>query len=155
MSGMAYVKVGCPKLVVKLAGYYGQNMFDYTMLGGYAESVPEDNVQGFVTYSNINTFSGWLDILTPGKKMQGGLFLGYTKNLGGEKNDPVLYSRGNNIDHVYRASGRFIYNVGKFRIAPEVEYTVAGYGKTQQDATVEVAKTVSNIRFLLGVYFFF
>ena len=36
VSGMAYLKLGFPKIVIKAAGLYGQSMYDYTMIGGYA-----------------------------------------------------------------------------------------------------------------------
>lgn len=159
MSGMAYLKIGCPKMIFKLAGLYGQNMYDYTMLGGYAEKNLTDTVKGFITYENISTLSGWAEIMTTGKKMQGGLFLAYSKNLGTAEDvvlGPTYYSRGDNIAWLYRISPRFIYNVGKFRLAPEIEYTVAGYGtKNTTGAQVDDPKAVGNFRFLLGVYYFF
>jgi len=158
-SGTVFVKVGCPKLVFKIAGYYGQNMYDYTMIGGYAEIPGTDTVTAYSTYSNINTMSAWTEIRTTGKKMQAGLFLGYSKNLGSQETLPAppqyKYTRGSNIDYLYRISPRFIYNAGKFRIAPEVEYTVAGYGSTQLDGTVKDPEPIGNFRFLLGVFYFF
>ena len=156
---MAYLKLGFPKIAVKLAGLYGQNMYDYTMLGGYALLDTEpDTIKGFETYENITTISAWTEVMTTGKKMQGGLFLGYSKNLGA--NDLVRfatipYSRGSNITYLYRISPRFIYNAGKFRIAPEIEYTVAAYGTTESDGKVTDAEPVGNFRFLIGVYYFF
>ncbi len=159
MSGMAYLKIGCPKVVFKLAGFYGQNMYDYTMIGGYGVAMEEpDTVHGFETYENINTFSTWAEVMTTGKKMQGGLFIAYSSNLG--STDPVYaipaYSRGNNIAYLYRISPRFIYNAGKFRIAPEIEYTVAGYGipDTESGKALD-PEPVGNFRFLVGVYYFF
>lgn len=158
-SGMAYLKLGFPEVAVKVAGFYGQNMFDCTMLGGYAVLDTErDTIKGFEEYANITTFSTWLEVMTTGKKMQGGLFLGYSRNLGA--NDPVRfatipYSRGSNIAYLYRISPRFIYNAGKFRIAPEIEYTVAAYGSTEPDGKVIDPEPVGNFRFLVGVYYFF
>ena len=157
ISGMAYVNITCEKMAVKLAGLYGQNMYDYTMIGGYAKIPGNDTITAYSTYSNINTMSVWAEVMTRGKKMQGGLFLGYSKNLGAQENiySKPYYSRGSDIDYVYRISPRFIYNVAKFRIAPEIEYTVAGYGITQSDLTVKDANAVGNLRFLVGVYYFF
>jgi hypothetical protein len=159
-SGMAYLKIACSKMAFKLAGLYGQNMFDYTMIGGYAivRPVDIDTVYGYQTYENINTLSGWAEIMTTGKKMQGGLFLGYSKNLGTQDMlvTTPIYSRGADIDYLYRISPRFIWNINKLRLAPEIEYTVAAYGTTSSvDGTVSDTKTVGNFRFLLGVYYFF
>lgn len=156
-SGMAYLKIGCPKLVFKLAGLYGQNMHDYTMIGGYAVHEMTDVEKGFVSYSNISTLSAWTEIMTTGKKMQGGLFLAFAKNMGaGETVTGPYYSRGANIDKLYRISPRFVYNVGKLRIAPELEYTVAYYGKiNNEEGNVIDAEAVGNFRILIGVFYFF
>jgi hypothetical protein len=156
-SGMAYLRIGCPKLVFKLAGLYGQNMHDYTMIGGYAVREVTDAEKGFVTYSNISTLSAWTELLTTGKKMQGGLFLAYAKNMGaGETVAGPYYSRGANIDKLYRISPRFVYNAGKLRIAPELEYTVAYYGKTNnEEGNVIDSEAVGNFRLLIGVFYFF
>jgi len=100
------------------------------------------------------------------------LFLGYSKNLGITETDLVTqnatgpyFSRGkdvagkgyanDDIGYMYRISPRFIYNAGKFRIAPEIEYTVAGYGNADGLGLVEDAEAVGNFRFLVGVYYFF
>jgi hypothetical protein len=172
MAGMAYVKLGFKKFIVKAAGFYGQNMYDYTMLGGYVNDAVGPEEQGFVSYLNITTMSVWTELMTTGKKMQAGLFLGYSKNYGINDNDMLnpsvtgpYYSRGkdvsgkgynnDDIGYMYRISPRFIYNVGKFRLAPEIEYTVAGYGNANGKDIVENIKDVGNFRFLLGVYYFF
>jgi hypothetical protein len=173
LSGTAYVKAGFKKFVVKAAGFYGQNMYDYTMIGGYCVGdVSDSEGHGLVKYVNIKTMSAWAEFMTTGKKMQAGLFLGYSKNLGINENDLVThstsgpyYSRGkdiagkgfpnDDIAYLYRISPRFIYNAGKFRIAPEIEYTVAGYGNADGLDVVSEAEPVGNFRFLLGVYYFF
>jgi hypothetical protein len=163
MSGMAYVKVGLPMVVFKLAGLYGQNMStDYTMIGGYGETFGTDTtaIEGYMGYENVRTFSAWAEIMTTGKKMMGGLFLGYARNLGIADDvpdlNPYLFARTNNLAYAYRISPRFIYNAGKFRIAPEIEYTVAGYGTTNAlNGKVDDPDPVLNFRFLLGVYYFF
>jgi len=159
ISGMAYLKIGCPKVVFKLAGLYGQNMYDYTMIGGYSVSLEEpDTIQGFETYENINTFSTWAELMTTGKKVQGGLFIAYSSNLGSASpvNAIPSYSRGNNIAYLYRISPRCIYNVGKFRVAPEIEYTVAAYGTPDTESGKALdPEPVGNFRFLVGVYYFF
>ena len=73
----------------------------------------------------------------------------------GELVDGPYYARGQDIASLYRISPRFIYNAGKFRIAPEIEYTVANYGKTGMDGVVFDPEPVGNFRFLVGVYYFF
>jgi hypothetical protein len=70
--------------------------------------------------------------------------------------DGPRYSRGFDIGHVWRVSGRFIYNVNKFRLAPEIEYTAAGYATEWGDNyNVTKSSEVANFRFLVGFYYFF
>lgn len=165
-SGMAYLKFGFPKVIVKAAGFYGQNMFDYTMLGGYCVHEVTDTAIGYVDYSNICTFSVWSEVMTTGKKMMAGLFIGYSRNYGaGTPVSGPFYSRGrdvagpnvenDDIDYLFRISPRFIYNAGKFRLAPEIEYTLADYGNADDEDFVPDGELVGNVRFLLGVYYFF
>jgi hypothetical protein len=175
VAGMAYIKFGFPKVVVKAAGLYGQNMYDYTMIGGYSMDAVGPEEKAFVSYLNITTMDVWAEVMTTGKKIQGGLFMGYSKNYGINSKDLLnetvtgpYYSRGkdvsgpaskgfqdDDIDYLYRISPRIIFNAGKFRIAPEIEYTVAGYGNADGQGRVNDAKPVGNFRFLLGVYYFF
>ncbi|NTV85038.1 MAG: hypothetical protein HGA23_12200, partial [Bacteroidales bacterium] len=122
ISGMAYVKLGFKKVAFKFAGFYGQNMFDYTMVGGYVREEITNESQALVSYRNLTTFSSWLEIMTTGKKAQAGIFLGWSKNMGaGDLVDGPYYARGQDIASLYRIAPRFIYNAGKFRIAPEIE----------------------------------
>ena len=152
----AFIKVEIPKLIIKVAGNYDQDAYDFTMIGGYAVC-NFDDASRIYTYTPIATLSCWADIQTVGKNVQGGLFLGYSKNLGAMENvfNGIYYSRGNNIGYLYRISPRLIYNVGKFRLAPEIDYTVAAYGTPGLDGIPKDVKEIGNLRFLLGVYYFF
>jgi len=166
-SFFGYFKHKSKPLTVKAYGVYGQMMFSMTMLGGYAETefiqdqypnLPDSIFSGGtnIKYSPISTAAAWLDIHTNGKTWQFGLFGGYSKNLG-SKNEIIgnYYSRGNNIGYAYRISPRMIYNNGKFRLAPELEYTVAAYGTPDEKGIVKDYKEMANFRFLIGVYYFF
>ena len=155
-SFTGFVKYKNKKITVKANGFYGGDAFNMTMLGGYGVTTLSDTSGILEEYSCVRNASFWTDFHTNGKTWQFGLFAGYSKNLGSD-NDIVgdYYSRGGNIDHLYRISPRVIFNAGKFRIAPEIEYTVAAYGSTQANGTVEDAKEIGNVRVLLGVYYFF
>jgi len=94
--------------------------------------------------------------MTNGKRWQTGIFGAYSRNMGiGETVTGPFYSRGSNIDYLYRISPRLLLNVGKFRIAGELEYTVAAYGKTNEKGYVYQSSEIGNLRALMGVYFFF
>ncbi len=152
-----YMKLALPKITFKLQGIYAQDPYNWLMIGGYAVESLADPVKDYRNYTPITTASAWLDVHTNGKQWQVGLLAGYSQNMGAGKDitGPV-YQRGANIAYLYRISPRFIYNAGHFRIAPEVEYTVAAYGKTiESDGIVKDTKEIGNLRLLLGVYYFF
>jgi hypothetical protein len=165
MSGQAYVKLKFKPVTWKVEGVYGQNMYDVSMLGGYAYRYTDDSIilaTDDFAYTTINVLSVWSELMTNGKKWQFGIFGGYTKNLGSTLNIyawglPASYfSRGRDIDNIIRVSPRVVFNAGKLRFALEGEYTSAAYGSSINSLDqVSVTKTVSNIRALLGVYYFF
>ncbi len=155
----AYTKYKGKNITAKLMGFYGGDAFDMTMLGGYVVKDIVDPEKDILSYTPVCITSVWFDIHTNGPKFQYGLFGGYTKNLGPREDvqrGNNSYTRGSDIGNVYRISGRFIYNVHKFRLAPEVEYTVAGYA-TEYGENLKITETnaISNLRFLIGFYYFF
>ena len=155
-SFTGFVKYKNKKITVKANGFYGGDAFNLTMLGGYGVTTLSDSTGTLEEYSCVRNASVWGEIHSNGKKWQFGLFGGFQKNLGSD-NDILgtNFSRGSNIDYVYRISPRVIFNAGKFRIAPEIEYTVAAYGDKEIKGTVADAKAIGNVRILLGVYYFF
>ncbi|MCF8369213.1 MAG: hypothetical protein K9G76_09235 [Bacteroidales bacterium] len=167
-SLFAYFQHRSEPFTVKLYGVMGQMMYSMTNLGGYAvkETIQEDiSEPGSVTpvykttkitYTPTGTMSFWADIHSNGKTWQYGLFGGYSQNMGA--NDDITganYSRGSDIKYLYRISPRLVYNSGKFRIAPEIEYTVAAYGTPDNKGIVENINEVGNFRLLIGFYYFF
>lgn len=176
LSAIGFAKVTTKPITFKIEGVYGQNLFDLLMLGGYAYDFTEDAKmveRGDYDYTTLNNMSFWTDIHTNGKKMQVGLFAGYTQNLGSNNNmlewtlasNNTMFARGSNIDYVYRLSPRFHINSGKARFALETEYTTAVYGNTinslgeiqEQSTDFPNAETteVSNLRLLFSVFYFF
>lgn len=155
----AYFKMKSKPITLKLNGFYGGDATDLTMIGGYAVKEITDPQKNFVSYTPLCTSAFWIDLHTNGKKFQYGLFAGYSKNHGPRKDvmaNGNVYARGSDIDNVYRVSGRMIYNNGKFRLAPELEYTVASYA-TQYGKPLEItdSKPIGNFRVLIGFYYFF
>ena len=102
------------------------------------------------------SLAAWAEFHTNAVRWQPGLFIAYGKNLGaGQTVAGPYYARGSNIDYAYRVSPRLVFNAGKFRLAGELEYTVAAYGTTNEKGYVSNPSEVGNLRFLLGVYYFF
>ncbi len=167
-SGIVFIKYKNPKITAELEAVYGQNMSDALMLGGYGVKYRDPVTDTTLLkrddrkYTTLDNISFWTDIHTNGEKVQGGIFAGYTKNLGSFDNlDPVnpiyyTYKEGYFIDYIYRISPRVIFNSGKTRFAGEVEYTAAAFGSEVNSlAEVQKSKEVANIRLLLSVYYFF
>jgi len=156
-SSIAFLKLTTKKMTFKLQGIYGQNMPDVLSIGGFGISDSTDILKGFVTYTNLNTFSAWADIHTNGKKIQVGLFGGYSQNLGA--NDDIIgpiYGLGTNIESMYRVSPRLSFKYNKLKFALEGEYTVANFGSTTNSKGVPPDLTAaSNFRVLFAAYYFF
>lgn len=139
----------------KLQGVWGQNLTDHLMIGGYAVS---DTLTGSgdVAYTNLSQFSAW----TVFEKTQGvfrpGIFIGYLQNLGADDEiEGAVYSRGFDIDYVYRMGPRFVYWSGKTMMAAEFEYNVIAYGTPDNKGEVQDSKEYSGLRVLLGAFYFF
>jgi hypothetical protein len=162
---MAFFKYRCPAITFKFEGIYGQNLYDIVMLGGYAYKYTTDSTtiaRGDFSYTSIDNVSGWLDITTNGKKFQVGLLGGFTKNLGSRfnimnyKSESSYFTRGKNIDYVYRISPRVVFLSGKVKMGLEGDYTVAGYGSSVNSlGDVQDVKPVGNIRFMYSFFYFF
>jgi hypothetical protein len=156
IAGNLYARLKLRKVTLKLGAEYGGNNNAYTMLGGFAVKSVTEEEKGFVGYANLRSFAVWAEFHTNAQKLQPGLFLAYGKNLGvGEEVIGPWYARGSNIDYAYRISPRLVYTVNKFRLAGELEYTVAAYGTTTGMGYVSDPKEIGNLRMLLGVYYFF
>lgn len=155
-SFIAFVKLKTKPITIKLEGVYGENMYDMTMLGGYAVC---DSTKDNIEYTAISTLSAWADIQTNGKLIQFGVFGGYSKNMGA--NDVITggnYSRGANIAYLIRVAPRIVVNIEKFRVGLEMEYTGAAYGtydKAKKGLVENDIKLVNNFRGLLAFSFFF
>ncbi|MDQ2177288.1 hypothetical protein [Marinifilum sp. D714] len=156
----AWMTVKSDKVVWNLHTIYGQNMYNFVMLGGYG--VKNVKANGDYEYTNITTQSIWSDIYTTTGNVRYGLFAGYTKNLGAsddlatDANGFVgLYSRGSNIDYVYQFGPRVEWYSGKFMIGTQALYTAAAYGTTQINGKVADSSEVGSARFMVHLKYSF
>lgn len=161
LSYFAYYKMKFKPITVKIQGTMGQLTDNLTMLGGYAVTDMQSDTYGGISsieYKPMNIIALWTDIHTNGAKWEVGLFGGYSENLGFEKNlSGTFYGRGSDIQYVYRIAPRVAYKSGKMKFAFEIENTVAAYGKIDQNdkGLVKTTKDISNLRFLLGIFYMF
>ncbi len=172
-AATAFLKIVVPSVSVKFLGVYGQNLTDLVMLGGFAVDTIADPVTGKVNYSPYNTLSLWLDANTNGKKIQVGIFAGYTQNLGLDTelaftnatniiNGLKSTSRGYDIKSVSRISPRIVFISGKFNLAVECEYTQVAYAAKTNNildidnkGIVQKTENVANVRTLFSVIYNF
>lgn len=154
VSAFVYAKLKFKPVTVKLQCIYAQNAYDLSMIGGYAATKIVNTTTGELAYTNINTGSAWMDITTNGKKVQFGLFSGYTKNLGATDTiTGATYARGANIDNVFRVSPRVVFISGKLDIGFELEGTYATYGTANSNkmgAVTSNRRAIANTRALLA-----
>lgn len=171
-SSEFFIKYQNSKFTSKVQAVYGQNLFDVTMLGGYAVANVIDTNQNTVSYTPINTGAAWFDLQSNGEKIQIGMLVGYTQNLGSFENI-AFYSnkvdgtdvtiRGADIHSVYRFSPRIVFKSGKLNFALECEYTKAKYASKDQNGilsrnskgVITATNDVVNIRGLFAVIYNF
>jgi hypothetical protein len=161
-----FAKYKCKPITWKVYAAYGQNVFDLTMLGGYAVSGINDSSIMQKDYTPFNTLSAWTELMTNGKKIQVGLFAGYTQNMGTSAKiiDYSNTNRGSDIKHLYRIAPRLVFIAGKFQFMTEIEYTTAYYAtmnvdtkKLNRDDKGVITKysDVANLRAIFAVQFNF
>jgi hypothetical protein len=149
MQGNVFLRKDAGNFTAKVQGMYGENMYNFLMMGGYAEFI--DPVTNKITYSNYQTGTLWTDWLYAKGSVTYSLFAGYSENLGTEKasEKPVTinrYGRGNNIDVTYRIAPRLTYKVHKFLVMAEVSYNATAYGTIRDDGTVTDTEEASGVR---------
>jgi hypothetical protein len=145
------LRIRTEPLTVSLMGTYAQNATDLVMLGGYAVTSVTDPLRQYKKYTTLNSANLWVDMSTNGSKVSVGLFAGYAKNLGSsDEINGAFYTRGSNIDNLFRISPRIIFTSGKVSIGSEIEMTSAAYGLMQSNGKVNDAESVTNVRILLS-----
>ncbi len=147
-----FSKIKIDKSAIRIGSIYGQNLYNFVMLGGYGVSGTNSN--GENEYTNFTAGTVWFDVDSGliGEKTTLGIFAGYTKNYGAD--DPItvaVYARGTDIDFSYRISPRIEYGTGLVRFKGEVSYDTAAYGTANADYTkVQNTNNASNMRFVFA-----
>lgn len=185
MTAFGYAKIKTKPITFKVWGMYGQNNDNTVMMGGYAivDKVysADDISKGFVEHTPYNTLSAWTDIHTNGKKVQAGLFAGYSENLGAAEDIQagsqvgrwigMLDANGNptaNVSTMMRVAPRIMFISNKTKIGAEIEYSSVNYQKGNEEGTtieeltgvnskgtVTGSEAVDNIKFIIAVTYSF
>lgn len=163
IAAQVYASLKVGDLKIKASGLYGENMHELLMLGGYFVKT-RDTASTFIEdYSVVKNLSCWGNI-TYGKKLQGNLFVGYSKNLGAADKDlfnvkgvNTVVGRGSDIDNLIRISPSISYSAGRMQFWLELEHAIAAYGKIDYAdyGKVKDTKSVSNDRIQLSSIFYF
>ena len=165
LSAIFFFKYAFRAVTFKFESVYGENDTDVLSLSGFAVKGIADSVTGRQDYTPVRNATVWGEIHTNGKRIQLGIFGGYSKNLGTKEsiNDKRVYGLITNLESIYRISPRIVIKSGKIQAAGEVEYSYANFGKTDSSGNPELDSNgvpsgitgVSNLRFLMAVYYFF
>lgn len=136
--------------------FLASNLGHTLMPGGYGIASVETST-GKQTYASLRHSTSWLNV-TYGDKWRGGLYLGYSKNLGTNKAlvRNTFYGTGFDIDRLAAALVSFSYNLPHWKAGMEYSLTTAWYGDVDlRNGKVQNAAPISNHRLLgLIVYFF-
>lgn len=127
---------------------YGENTSHLTMVSGYG-ATDYDPQTGSYKYAPVRSLTSWLN-MTYGKRVVGGILLGYSKGLGAKEdfisvND--FWMRGaKNTDYIYRISPSVTYNAKNLALSLELDYSAVGYGDVAINGRTKALRTVDNLR---------
>jgi hypothetical protein len=118
---------------IKAKTTYGEGGEHMNLMSGYAAVDKTDPTNW--KYASMRNSSTWISACY-GKKWQGVLFLGYIKNFGLAEeaksltsSDVYFCSNGySNINQMYRINPQVLYNLGKFTLGLEYQWTAVQYG---------------------------
>jgi len=167
LGATAYICLKWDSAIWRTKAVFMQNGSNLNMLGGFAvETINPITDQR--TYTNTSNAAIWTDFSIIRSKMESGIFIGYTKNLGASKNiipdvtdsqgniiDRRIFGVGTDVDSVVRISPRLRWYAKKILIAGEIEYTRAAYGTRDNRGKIQDTKPVSNTRLFGTFYYFF
>jgi hypothetical protein len=169
LSANAYAQYVNNKFTVKAKAIYGENLSDQLMLGGYGVSKYKADSTTVLSYTNFKNMNAWVDLVY-GTKLQVGLLLGASENLGttddlaiNKSKKFVNYGYGfydigatqQILDRLYRIAPQVSYNLPNMKFGLEYDFTTASYGKVQQNGTALDNYSVNNHRILASVMYIF
>jgi hypothetical protein len=133
------------------------NMNHTALLGGYGVS-GIDAVTGEQDYTPFRHSTTWFNAVY-GDRWQGGVFGGYTKNLGSGKAliaADKVYGLGMNLDRLLTASAQFAYRLPHWRLGAEYQASTGWYGSMDlSGGKVKNTHSVTNHRIVaLFMYYF-
>lgn len=134
LSSYIYLEYKKDKFSINGKSTYGASGEHMSLFGGYVISNMV-NKDGHYDYTPINSSSNWLHV-SYGKKLKWMMLLGYYKNLGTKAEVKSLVAKNIffnkngaiNLNSMYRIEPAVSYDLGKFTIGLEYNYTAAQFG---------------------------
>ncbi|MDR2011369.1 MAG: hypothetical protein LBQ22_12895 [Bacteroidales bacterium] len=157
-SAIAYFRKKNKYIDFKISAAYGENSTDFLMVGGFAVLDTIDFLKKDVSYIPLRNVTTWIDISTTGKMLRFGIFTGYNRNIGTNKDiHGSIYGYYTNIKYLYRISPRVDYFIKNLQVGMEFESTIAAFGdgSYSRKAIPMNTREVMNWRILLGIYYHF
>lgn len=164
-SATAYGLYSTGKFQLKGKAVLSQNLTDQLILGGYGVSKYAADKSTVEEYTNFNNFTGWVNAVY-GTKLQAGLILGISHNLGTTKdlalstaNKVTTYGYGMYdqlvLDKLYRIAPQVSYNVSNFKMGVEYDCTAGRYGNMGINGKAKDTYSVVNNRVVATVMYIF
>lgn len=154
LSYEAHVKYNANNWFMAAKSTLGSNLTHVSMLGGYGVT-DVDNVTGEQKYTPIKNSATWVNVVY-GKTWRPGLFFGYMKNLGTSKEVSTLYGTGTDVDKIMTGTAELTYNLPKWKVGCEYNYTTAWYGSlNNSNGKIINTHSVANNRVVLSATYMF
>ena len=167
LSAVAYARYVKDKFQLKAKATFGENLSDQLMLSGYGVSKFASDSTTALSYTNFKNMNTWVNAVY-GKKVQVGLLLGVSQNLG--TNESLDFRKGKKItaygygyydasqqilDRLYRIVPQISYNLSNVKFGLEYDFTSASYGTIQRNGEVKSPYSVNNHRILASMMYIF
>jgi len=167
MSAVIYTQYSNSIFQLKAKALWGENMSDHLMLSGYGVSKLNSDSTSAIEYTNFNIVSTWINAVY-GTKIQGGLFVGLSQNLGTNKeltagSDGHFTAYGSGfytesqllLDRLYRIAPHISYNLPNLKIGLEYDFTSVKYGTLKNKGRIADPYTLNNHRVVTSMCYFF
>lgn len=132
ISAEIHAKYNAPNWQASAKTILGSNLTHCSTLGGYA-ATSTDPRTGKMTYTPFRQSTTWLNF-TYGKKWQPGIYIGFLKNLGTDKEiTGPTYGTGLDVDRIVNVSAQISYNLPHWKVGLEFTPCTAWYGTTDKN----------------------
>lgn len=153
LSYEAHVKYQKESFLLAAKSVLGSNLTQTSTVGGYGITAT-DPVTGEQEYTPLKTSHTWVNVMY-GKKLRGGLFGGYLKNLGATEKVNGLIGAGLDLDQLATATAEISYNLPNWKFGLEYSYCNAWYGSNDEKGKVVDTHRVDNHRIVAVALFQF